>query len=137
MADEFYPALTATGKSIELCVPEDLTIYGDPTKLARVFNNILKNAVSYSAEGSVIKIIAEVLEETVSIKFINPGSIPADKLSAIFNKFYRLDSARSTKTGGSGLGLAIAKEIVEKHGGGLFADSDGVNTVFTVELPAR
>jgi len=136
MAEEFYPALSAYGKKIELCVPEDLTLCGDPVKLARVFNNILKNAVSYSAEGSVIKIAAEASGEMVSIKFINPGSIPEDKLTAVFNKFYRLDSARSTETGGSGLGLAIAKEIVDEHGGRIYAESDGVNTVFTVELPA-
>ena len=136
MVEEFYPALSAYGKKIELCVPEDLTLCGDPVKLARVFNNILKNAVSYSAEGSVIKIAAEASGEMVSIKFINPGSIPEDKLTAVFNKFYRLDSARSTETGGSGLGLAIAKEIVDEHGGRIYAESDGVNTVFTVELPA-
>ena len=136
MADEFYPALSENGKRIELFVPENLTLYGDSDKLARVFNNILKNAISYSAESSVIKIIAEVMEDMVLIKFINPGSIPEDKLTAIFDKFYRLDSARSTKTGGSGLGLAIAKEIAEEHGGRLYANSDGENTIFTVELPA-
>ena len=137
MAEEFYPVLSTNGKRIKLSVPEDLTLNGDSDKLARVFNNIIKNAIAYSKEGSEIKIVAEVLGEMVSIKFINPGSIPEDKLTAIFNKFYRLDSARSTTTGGSGLGLAIAKEIVEEHGGSIYAESGGGETVFTVELPAR
>ena len=117
-------------------MPEDMIIYGDPDQLARVFNNVLKNAVSYSPDDSVIDITAAISGDTVSIVFTNSGSIPKDKLSSIFDKFYRLDSARSAGTGGAGLGLAIAKEIVIAHGGSINADSDGTKTSFTVELPA-
>ena len=136
MTDEFYPALAAKGKKTALNVAEDFTIYGDPDKLARVFNNILKNAIAYSEDNSVIDITAKVSGNIVSVIFTNAGSVPKDKLAAIFEKFYRLDSARSSDTGGTGLGLAIAKEIAAAHGGQIYADSDGKQTTFTVELPA-
>lgn len=137
MADEFYPLLAAKGKETTLHVPEDMTVYGDPDKLARVFNNVLKNAVAYSPDNSVIDMTAMDDGDRVSIVFSNAGSIPQDKLASIFDKFYRLDSARSSDTGGAGLGLAIAKEIVLSHGGSIYADSDGEKTSFTVELPVR
>jgi two-component system sensor histidine kinase VanS len=135
MTDEFYPLLTASGKQANLRVPEDMTIYGDPDKLARVFNNVLKNAVAYSPDNSDIDIKAVASNDTVSIVFTNTGSIPKDNLASIFDKFYRLDSARSTDTGGAGLGLAITKEIVISHGGRIYAESDENQTSFTVELP--
>jgi two-component system sensor histidine kinase VanS len=136
IADEFYPQLNVTGKRIQLHAGENLTVYGDPDKLARVFNNILKNAAAYSDENSVIGITAGLSGDKVSIVFKNSGSIPQDKLSVIFEKFRRLDNARSTGTGGAGLGLAIAKEIVVLHGGNIFAESGDNQTAFTVELPA-
>lgn len=134
MTDEFFPLLSSKGKEVLLNIPEDLTIHGDAEKLARVFNNILKNAVAYSTERE-IKISAALSANSVSISFTNSGVIPKEKLDAVFTKFYRLDSARSTETGGAGIGLAIAKEIVSAHGGKIFAESDGGNTTFTVELP--
>jgi two-component system sensor histidine kinase VanS len=135
MTDEFYPQLTADGKQAVLHAPEDLTVSGDPDKLARVFNNILRNAAAYSEAGSVIDITASVEGDTVSVMFRNTGSIPEDKLAAIFEKFYRLDGARSSDTGGAGLGLAIAKEIMIRHGGRIYAESGGGRTTFTAELP--
>lgn len=137
MADEFYPQLSENGKQAVIHAAEDLTVQGDPDKLARVFNNVLKNAVAYSPENSVIDIKASVSGDTVSIVFTNVGSIPKDKLTTIFDKFYRLDSARSSNTGGAGLGLAVAKEIVILHGGRIYADSENGYTTFTVELPAN
>ncbi len=136
MTDEFYPLLASNGKQVVLHAPEDLTIYGDPDKLARVFNNILKNAIAYSEDTSVIEITAGLSGDKVSIVFKNTGSIPKDKLATIFEKFYRLDNARSSDTGGAGLGLAIAKEIIVQHGGQIYAESDDNYTTFTVELPA-
>lgn len=135
MADEFYPLLSTKGKQVILDIPEDMIIYGDADKLARVFNNLLKNAFVYSPDNSVIDITAMISGDMASIVFKNIGSIPKDKLSSIFDKFYRLDSSRSSNTGGSGIGLAIAKEIIALHGGHIYADSDGKQTVFTVELP--
>jgi two-component system sensor histidine kinase VanS len=136
MTDEFYPLLAARGKRAVLHVPEDMTVYGDPDKLARVFNNVLKNAAAYSPDDSVIDIAATASDGAASIVFTNAGGISKDKLTSIFDKFYRLDAARSSDSGGAGLGLAIAKEIVHLHGGRIYADSDGKQTSFTVELPA-
>ncbi|MDR1060979.1 MAG: HAMP domain-containing histidine kinase [Clostridiales bacterium] len=136
LADEFYPQLSASGKRAAIRASEGLTAYGDPGKLARVFNNVLKNAAAYSPDNSVIDISAAVSGDTLSVVFTNAGSIPKDKLASIFDKFYRLDSARSSNTGGAGLGLAVAKEIVAAHGGRIYADSGDGRTSFTVELPA-
>jgi two-component system, OmpR family, sensor histidine kinase VanS len=136
ITDEFYPQLAVNGKQVVIHAPDDLTVYADPDKLARVFNNILKNAVAYSEDNSVIDITAGHYGDMVSIEFKNAGSIPKSKLDAIFDKFYRIDDARSSGKGGAGLGLAIAKEIVTLHGGRLYADSDQTHTSFTVELPA-
>lgn len=137
MTDEFYPQLSANGKQTVIQAPEDLTVFGDPDKLARVFNNILKNAAAYSENNSTIVITAGISGDTVFIEFKNKGGIPKNKLATIFEKFYRLDDARSSEKGGSGLGLAIAKEIVIAHGGHIYADSDGDYTTFTVELPIK
>lgn len=137
MADEFYPILSENGNRIELQIPEELRLRGDAAKLARVFQNILKNAASYSSPKTVITVRAEQSEDWIRIFFENSGkTIPEQKLSAIFDRFYRLDDSRATKTGGAGLGLAIAKEIVKLHGGSISADSRDGKTVFTVELPA-
>ena len=136
MAEEFYPILTPGGKSVRLDVPEDLSLYGDPDKLARVFNNILKNAAAYSYPDTVIEIRARQERNAVRITFTNQGpQIPEAQLNAIFEKFYRLDSARSSSTGGAGLGLAIAKEIVTAHKGTISASSGPEGTVFTIERP--
>jgi len=136
MADEFYPVLTPKGNTIAVHADENLTAYGDPTQLARVFNNILKNAVAYSNPHSEISISAGEWNHQVVITFRNQGTtIPAEELSSIFEKFYRLDKARASNTGGAGLGLAIAKEIITMHGGTIMADSKDGITAFTVSLP--
>ena len=135
MADEAYPLLSANNKKISIEAGEDMTIYGDPDKLARVFNNILKNAIYYGENDSTVNISAEIKEDDAIIRFENKGTIPREKLGSIFEKFYRLDEARSTATGGAGLGLAIAKDIVTLHGGTIEAKSVDSHTVFTVTLP--
>lgn len=136
MTDEFYPLLQPRGNSISLCADEDLTVYGDSMKLARVFNNILKNAIAYSYPDTAIEIRTEKLPDEIRIYFQNKGrTIPAKKLDTIFEKFFRLDEARGTNTGGAGLGLAIAKEIVHLHGGRIWAKSEKELTTFCVALP--
>lgn len=137
MVDEFYPILNERGNTAVLNADETLTVGGDSAKLARVFNNILKNAAAYSDPGTSIVISAKKAGASVVITFQNQGpTIPADKLSVIFEKFFRLDEARVSDTGGSGLGLSIAKEIVTLHGGTIQAQSKGRQTTFTVLLPA-
>lgn len=138
MADEFYPILEPEGKSICVQAPSDLILIGDADKLARVFNNILKNAASYSYENTVIEINVEQQQASVVLSFTNQGDpIPLHQQSTIFEKFYRLDSSRSARTGGSGLGLAIAREIVAAHGGTIRVSSTLEDTTFTVTLPQK
>ncbi len=136
MADEFYPILREHGNTMGLEIGDNLEVYGDGEKLARVFNNILKNAIAYSDEGTEIGIWAEEGDENVIIRVRNLGkTIPEQRLDAIFEKFFRLDDARATNTGGAGLGLAIAKEIVTLHGGTISAASKDRVTTFEVCLP--
>ena len=136
LTDEFFPLLNAHGNTIDLQAEENLTVFGDSVKLARVFNNILKNAISYSYPNTPIKVWAGKREKDIFVCFINQGkTIAGEKLNAIFEKFYRMDEARSTNTGGAGLGLAIAKEIVQLHGGTISAESDNELTTFSITLP--
>lgn len=142
VADEFYPILSEQRKDASIEVEPGLTVLVDGDKMARVFNNIMKNAIAYSYEGSTIRVAAarERDEATgkgcVRIRFENQGDpIPAPKLKVIFEKFYRLDAARATNRGGAGLGLAIAKEIVSAHGGAIECISTPEHTVFTITLP--
>ena len=138
IADELYGVLRDKNLSCELKAEEDLEVNGDPDKLARVFDNILRNAVAYCYPNTTICIEAYRKNENVEIVFSNEGKkIPGAKLQTIFEKFYRLDDSRSTETGGSGLGLAIAKEIVELHGGRIMAKSDDYRTRFIVTLPSK
>lgn len=136
MADEFYPILHGHGNTAQVQAKDGIMICGDPLKLARVFNNILKNAVAYSYPDTEIEIEVQEREQDIVISFRNHGrTIPKQKLETIFEKFFRLDSARATNTGGAGLGLAIARDIVELHGGTITAESENELTIFTVTLP--
>lgn len=136
IADDFYPTLKEMNKKINFTSDEKTILYADPDKLSRVFNNLIKNAVNYSKENTDIDISIMTKENQATVKITNKGKqIPKEKLDKIFEKFYRLDSSRTSKTGGSGLGLAIAKEIVELHGGRIYAESDMKETTFSVTLP--
>lgn len=138
LVDEFYPLLKEQERAVSLDIEGSLEITGDADRLARVFNNLFKNAIAYSYEGSTISLSAESREGFVCISFANTGEdISEQELSLIFQKFFRLDEARTTGSAGAGLGLAIAQEIVTLHGGSIRATSAQQQTVFTVILPER
>ncbi len=138
LADELYGVLLEKQLSCEVEVEENLEVYGDPDKLARVFDNILRNAIAYCYRNTKILIGARRKGRDVEIAFTNEGDkIPGTMLQTIFEKFYRVDGSRSSGTGGAGLGLAIAKEIVELHGGRVMARSDDLKTQFIVTLPSK
>ena len=138
LADELYGVLQEKSLSCEVQVEENLVVYGDPDKLARVFDNILRNAIAYCYADTKIQIEAQMKNRNVEIVFTNQGDkIPGVMLQTIFEKFYRVDGSRSSGTGGAGLGLAIAKEIVELHGGLIRAKSDDNRTQFVVTLPSK
>lgn len=137
LTDEFYPIFQAHGNTISLQADENLILYGDSEKLARVFNNILKNAVAYSYSNTEIQIFASGNEKEIHIDFQNTGkTIPKHKLESIFDKFFRLDESRSVNTGCAGLGLAISKEIITLHGGTIWAESEHEQTTFHIILPS-
>ena len=136
LSDEFYPAFAEKDLTCRCDIAPRLTVRGNADKPARVFDNVLRNAVSYSAPGGEVEIWAAEHEGWAEIAIRNQGlEIPEQELTNIFQKFYRLDQARSTRTGGAGLGLAIAREIVERHGGAIRAESDGKRTSFVIRLP--
>ena len=136
LTDELSPILAANGNTVVLRADENLSVRGDSDKLARVFNNVLKNAAAYSFPNTEIVLSAEEKDSEIVITFQNKGkTIPREKLSTIFEKFYRLDEARISNTGDAGLGLAIAKEIVNLHGGIITANSEGETVSFVIRLP--
>lgn len=135
-ADEFAPLLAEKGLACRVIAPPDVSITCDPDKLERVFDNLLRNAINYSYEGTDITVTLAVDGDTAHLSFTNEGDdIPRHKLERIFEQFYRLDSSRGSRTGGAGLGLAIAKEIVELHGGSISAESAEGRITFRVSLP--
>lgn len=134
--EEFYPVLSARGNSVKVSIEDSLNINGDPKKLARVFNNLLKNAAAYSYPNTEISISSERKDKNVVVIFQNHGqTIAAEQLLGIFEKFNRLDEARLSNTGGVGLGLSIAKEIINLHGGEIIAQSSNETVTFTITLP--
>jgi two-component system sensor histidine kinase VanS len=135
--DELYPQSVLAGKTIAIRADENLTVRGHADALARVFINLLKNAVAYSEENSEITVSAFRENGRALITFKNRGNrIPESELGRIFEKFHRLDGARGSDTGGAGLGLAIAKEIAVLHGGAVSAANTDEGVLFTVSLPA-
>lgn len=134
--DDFFPILKEINKNINLNTSDNISIYADPDKLSRVFNNLIKNAINYSKENTDIDINVKKKNKEIEVEIINQGkTIPKDKLDKIFENFYRLDTSRTSKTGGSGLGLAISKQIVELHNGNIKVNSDKNKTIFTIILP--
>ncbi len=126
-----------TGARIINDVPE-LSIVADPNRLEQVFNNLVDNALKYGRRDGTIVVSAAVGETgfvRAEVRDDGPG-IPPDSLDRIFERFYRVDKARSREQGGTGLGLAIVKHIVQSHGGKVWAESDpGQGAVFHMSLP--
>lgn len=136
LLEEAYPNFEKKNLSYDLQsnVPAKI-ISADGNLLARLFDNLIGNAIKYGADGKRVLVKIHGEEDTVTVSVTNFGRvIPADELPLLFNKFYRVEQSRSATTGGTGLGLAIAKEIVDMHGGTIRVASDLNGTVFTVKL---
>ena len=115
---------------------DSLLIRADGDLLARLFDNLITNAIKYGAEGKRVDERLRTDHDFVTVKVVNYGYvIPEKELPMIFEKFYRVEHSRNTNTGGTGLGLAIVKNITDMHGGTVKVSSDLSGTVFTVRLP--
>lgn len=133
---EFLPIFKEHNLTSRVDIQPNVELVCDPDRLARVFDNLLRNAVNYSYENSEVSLAMIADGGTVTVEVRNHGkTIPKEKLEKVFEQFFRMDTARQSDTGGAGLGLAIAKEIVVRHGGTIGASSEKENTVFTVVLP--
>ena len=135
LIDEFYPMLEERKLKLQVNKPNSLIYKADGDKLARAFGNLLKNAISYSYEETIINVDINEMEKIIEIKFKNKGiTIPDYKLDKIFEQFYRADESRGTNNGGAGLGLAITKDIIELHNGTIEAKSKDEVIEFIVKL---
>lgn len=136
MAEEFYPVYKERGLDIKVDTDEPVVIAGDPDKIARVFDNLLKNAANYSHKDTTVEISARLVDGNAVVKVKNRADeIPKESLDKLFDMFYRADASRNASSGGAGVGLAVSKEIVELHGGTIGVMSNKEFTEFTVTLP--
>jgi two-component system phosphate regulon sensor histidine kinase PhoR len=116
--------------------PDELVL-ADPDAMNQVFGNLIENSLKYGKSGKRVRVGAKLLEGAVefTVEDFGPG-IASEHLSRIFERFYRVDKARSRESGGTGLGLAIVKHIVNAHGGRVWAESElGSGAQFHFTLP--
>ena len=134
-AESFRDLALSRGHPLELTVQPELTYRGDEYAVRQLTSILLDNAVKYAAPGGAIRLTLNAAGRNAVLAVENPGErIPAEKLSHLFDRFYRVDDAR-TGAAGFGLGLAIAHQITARHKGTITAASDESATRFTVTLP--
>jgi two-component system sensor histidine kinase SenX3 len=137
--DRVRPAAEFRGAAIEVAeAPRSLSILGDRRQLVSALHNLLDNATKYSEPGSTIEVLSRLVGTNVEIAVRDHGmGIPARDLERIFERFYRVDRARSRETGGTGLGLAIVRHVAANHAGECRVESrEGEGSRFTLVLPA-
>ena len=136
MTDEFYPSFKDCNITPIVDLPEEnIYVQGDGQLLARVFDNLISNALKYGYHNTDLKIEVSGDEKYATVKVINHGdTIAPEDIPLLFNKFFRTDSSRNSKTGGTGLGLAITKNIVDLHHGDISVTSDDQITTFIVKF---
>lgn len=140
IAYEFIPMFREKNLTYRLELEENLELVCDVDKMERVFDNLLKNAMNYSYQGTEILICAKRQNEgeekdILDISVTNCGkTIPEEKRERIFEQFFRLESSRDSRSGGAGLGLAIARKIVAQHGGTLTCESENEKITFQIKI---
>lgn len=133
---EFEPIARKNSLTLSSSIEKGVSLYVDVGKMERVFDNLLRNAISYSYNNSTIAVSMFTRNGEFFFEVCNSGKIiPPEKLERLFEEFFRVDSSRSTKTGNAGLGLTISKSIVEAHGGKIIATSEDEITKMSVRLP--
>jgi two-component system, OmpR family, sensor histidine kinase SenX3 len=130
---------SAEGRNIEIVLGEisNTTILGDRDQLIMAFQNLIENAINYSPENTKVSVSASIIEGLVEISVADQGiGISESELERIFERFYRIDPARSRETGGTGLGLSIVKHVALNHGGDIKVWSKlNVGSTFALRLP--
>ncbi|MBB5747775.1 two-component system sensor histidine kinase SenX3 [Micrococcus sp. TA1] len=131
--------LPAEARNIDIKVAGRIesTVHGDPDQLMTALRNLIDNAVRYSPEGTTVGVGLKSVRGLAQISVTDQGvGIPEDEQDRIFERFYRIDAARSRQTGGTGLGLSIVKHVISNHGGEVTVWSQpGRGSTFTVRLP--
>jgi two-component system, OmpR family, sensor histidine kinase VanS len=136
LKEELYPVLKKKHLVARMDSAPYLPILADGEMLARVFENLLTNAIRYGYDGQYVDINGFIDVDEVVVQVVNFGhSIPPDELPYLFDMFYTGDKARTHQEDGTGLGLFIAKNIVEQHNGTITAESSVIKTIFEVRLP--
>jgi two-component system phosphate regulon sensor histidine kinase PhoR len=132
------PLAEKKGQNIEIQAPEELILQGDPDKVTRILINLIENAIKYTPESGKIVVGCQSMHDSIEL-FVKDNGIgipPADQ-NRIFERFYRVDRARSREMGGTGLGLSIVKHLVEAHGGTIRVESyPNEGATFKVRFPA-
>jgi len=130
---------TSEARKIGLSVSEqnDVNVYGDRDQLLMAIHNLIENAINYSPENTKVSISTSIEGDIVTISVTDQGiGIPDSDLERIFERFYRVDPARSRETGGTGLGLSIVKHVAAKHGGEIKVwSSQNIGSTFALRLP--
>ena len=131
----FEPVAYEAGRKLRYQVAEGITLSGNGGQLSQLCDILIDNAIRYAPPQSTVDLMLHCTERAAVLKVENPGEpIPPEKLSHLFERFYRADESRSGQQG-FGLGLAIARSITEEHGGVIRCRSDGQSTCFTAALP--
>ena len=132
LGQEFRQTLTTE-------IADSCEMFADPGKLAQVCYNIIENAIKYTPDGGTITVTLHRMGRDAVLEISDTGvGIPAEDLPHVFDRFYRVDKARSRDTGGTGLGLSIVQQIVRLHAGSVTVSSEpGKGTTFTVQLPVK
>jgi signal transduction histidine kinase len=125
--------------SISVRAPQPATVAGSARDLSLLVRNLIDNAVRYTPPGGTVDIEVDANDGEVTLSVRDTGvGIPARDLPRVFERFYRVDRARSRGTGGTGLGLSIVRHVAENHGGSVEVSSElGTGSTFTVRLPTR
>lgn len=138
-AARLAPLAKKRGQEIITRIDDGCEMFADPGKLAQVCYNIIENAIKYTPDGGKIRVTLRRSGRDAVLDIADTGvGIPQEDLPHVFDRFYRVDKARSRETGGTGLGLSIVKQIVRLHAGSVTVASEpGKGTTFTVQLPVK